>query len=239
LRLGELLDELPAGFQCREGVLVGTVGGFASAALRQRSLRAFGAGLVSRYGSNETGPICEDLDPSGTGVMAPGVDVRIVDGEGRDLPAGETGIIAVRTPSMALGYVDAPPADQAAFRDGWFYSGDLGVLVGPRVLRLAGRHDDLLNLGGIKVPAVRVEDKIRELVRVRDCAVLAINPQQTGATVAIAMVLEAGMPRELAIEKLEAGLELGAGTLARVAIVDALPRTAAGKLDRIALHRLF
>jgi len=236
LHLERLLDELPAAYRARRQVFVGTVGGAVPSQLRERALRVFGGPLISRYGANETGGICNDLDAQGRGVLSAGVDVRILDGQDRELPAGQTGRIVVRTPALADGYVGAAARGDTAFRDGWFHSGDWGALVGPRLLQLAGRHDDLVNLGGIKLPAARLEERIRGLLAVRDCAVLAVHLDGGAITVGIVLAQEPGQPQAPQLQLLAGALQLG--TQARVLFVEALPQLASGKVDRQALLRL-
>jgi O-succinylbenzoic acid--CoA ligase len=138
---------------------------------------------------------------------------------------------------MADGYLDDPAATAAAFKEGWFHSGDWGALVGARRLRLVGRHDGLLNIGGIKVAASGVEQRIRAFTQVRDCAVLAVNLPD-GATVGIVLVVEPGTQREQLARQFAQALGLGAATVARIVFVENLPRTTGGKVDRAALHRL-
>ncbi|AMO24549.1 hypothetical protein GCM10027034_11650 [Ramlibacter solisilvae] len=237
--LEEILGAMPPGHVSRRPVQVGTVGGFVSPRLRERAARVFGGHVASRYGANEVTGICEDLDASGCGVVSAGVDLRIVDEAGQELPQGQLGIIAVRTPGMASGYLGEPEASAAAFRDGWFYSGDWGSLVAPRVLRLAGRHDDLIVAGGLKIAAAAVEAQVREITGADDCAVLAVNLDGGETTLGIALVARDVPDRELVRRRLGAGLELGATTGARVIFLDQLPRMGNAKLDRVRLHRLF
>ena len=239
MQLAQLLDQLPPGYVASEPVRVGSAGGFVTPQLRRRVREVFGTEVVSGYGTNEVGGICADLDESGTGWLSAGVDLRILGADGRELAFGETGIIAVRTPAMAGGYLGDPVATHAAFRDGWFHSGDLGALVGPRRLRLAGRHDDLVNLGGHKVPASRVEAQIRDVVAVRDCAVLAVHLAGGSVSLGIALAVEPGAPRQPLARRLEEALSLGGASSARIVFMDALPRLSGGKLDRMALHRMF
>jgi acyl-coenzyme A synthetase/AMP-(fatty) acid ligase len=236
--LEEILSKLPAGFAPRHPVEVQAIGGFVSPQLRERAMRVFGGRLSSRYGANETTGICDDLDANGVGVVSAGVDLKVVDESGRELPHGQLGMIAVRTPGMAEEYIGEPEASKAAFRDGWFHSGDWGTLLSPRVLRLAGRHDDLINAGGIKVPAATVEAKVRELVQPKDCAVLALNLDGGATTLGIALVTDAASRDEVR-RAIAQGLNLGTTVGARVLFLAQLPRMGNGKIDRVAMHRLF
>jgi acyl-coenzyme A synthetase/AMP-(fatty) acid ligase len=215
------------------------MGGFAPQQLRDRAARAFGGRVASRYGANEITGICDDLDASGVGVISAGVDVRILDSEGRELPPGELGMIAVRTPGMVEGYIGDEEATKRAFKDGWFISGDWGTLVEPRLLRLAGRYDDLLIVGGIKVPAIQVESQVRELAKATDCAVFALNLEGGAISLGIALVVPPGSDRADLRAKVQRGLTMGVSTSARILFLDAMPRMGNGKIDRVALHRLF
>jgi fatty-acyl-CoA synthase len=237
--LEEVLNTLPLGYAPRHRIDVGAIGGFVSPQLRDRAARVFGGRIASRYGANEVTGICDDLDANGCGVVSAGVDIRIVDEGGTDVPRGQLGIIAVRTPGMAQAYIGDPEASRQAFRGGWFHSGDWGTLIGPRMLRLAGRHDDLINLGGLKIPAATVEAQLRDLVQPLDCAVLAVNLDGGSTTLGIALVVPGAAPRHDLRTKLAQGLRLGPTAGAKVIFLDELPRMPNGKLDRVTLHRLF
>jgi len=205
---------------------IATNGGFASAQLRARAERVLRGSVRSRYGANEVGGICEVMDVQGIGVVGAGVDLRIVDEFGHELPQGRLGIISVRTPGMVAEYIGDPEASKAAFKGGWFQSGDWGTLIGPRTLKLAGRYDDLVNAGGLKVPAATVEAKVRELVNPTDCAALAVNLDGGATTLGIALVCDTadrvGVRRAIA-----QGVDLGAIVGARVVFLDYHARTTA------------
>lgn len=175
LQLQRLLDELPAGYRAPHATSVATFGGALQPQLRQRAQGAFGGVIHNRYGSNETAVVCGELDDSGACVIAAGVTVRILDEAGRVLPQGQAGVVAIRSPGLVGGYIDRPEETAAAFRDGWFVSGDAGVLLGRRVLRLLGRQDDLVNLGGIKVPALEIEQQVRNHAAFDDVAAVAVH----------------------------------------------------------------
>ena len=238
--LEEILRGLPAGYSAPRPIQVQTVGGFVSPQLRERTAKVFGTRITNRYGANEVSGICDDLDAQGTGVVSVGVDVRIVDpSTGSELPPGEMGIVEVRSPAMTDGYIGEPEATKAAFRDGWFHSGDWGTLVAPRVLRLAGRIDDLVNIGGIKVPAAKVEAEVRDIAQAADCAVLAINLDAGQTQIGIALVIDPRASRDELRKRIATELKLGASMRARILFLPQLPRMANGKIDRIGLHRMF
>lgn len=237
--LEEIIDALPRGYTSRQRVEVGAIGGFVPPQLRERAARTFGGRISSRYGANEVTGICDDLDANGVGVISAGVDLKVIDEAGNDVPAGQLGMIAVRTPGMAESYIGDPEGSQAAFRDGWFHTGDWGALLAPRVLRLAGRFDDLINAGGLKVPASDVEAQVRDIAQPQDCAVLSVNLEGGQITLGIALVMDGTPSRDDVRRRLGEGLKLGATVGAKVIFLRQLPRQSTGKVDRVALHRLF
>lgn len=238
-QLEQLLQEAPPGWVSPHPVQVSVLGGAMAPALREQSSRVFHGWTRNRYGSNEAGAICEELDASGTGLLAPGVDVRIVDPDGRELPPGEVGRIAVRTPALVAGYIDRPEESAAAFRDGWFFSGDAGMLVGPRKLRLLGRHDDLLDFGGIKVPSAQIEAALRGQPGIADCSVQALHMEGGAVTLGLALVLAPGSSTETIAPQVRAAVRAPVDTRLRVLALPALPRLQNGKVDRLALLRRF
>ena len=238
LQLDNLMREVPPGYIAPKPVLVAIVGGALPPALRDAAARAFRGWVKNRYGSNEAGGICEDLDASGTGYLGPGVEVRILGPQGEDLPEGQAGIIAVRTAAIVDGYLERPEETARAFRDGWFVSSDYGVLVGYRKLRLLGRADDLVNVGGIKLPAADLEAALKKQPAIADCAVQAVHLDDGAVSLGVALVCAPGHAREDATAQLREALAAFSTMRVRVVFVAAVPTTATGKVDRMALLRL-
>ncbi|HEY8361084.1 MAG TPA: class I adenylate-forming enzyme family protein [Ramlibacter sp.] len=239
LHLERLLRELPAGYVSPRTVGVDSVGGLLSAQLRAQVQAAFGGRLSNRYGLNEASSICDDLDAGGVGVISAGADVRIEDGEGNELPPGVDGVIVVRTPALVRGYLDQPEDTARVFRDGWFVTADIGAIVGWRRLRLAGRQDELVNIGGLKIPAAQLEATVRGQPGIADCAMQAVHLEAGRITVGVALVLQPGASVDAATRQLQQALPLAGSTVVRVMVLDALPALATGKVDRMALLRLF
>jgi acyl-coenzyme A synthetase/AMP-(fatty) acid ligase len=238
LQLRRLLDALPAGYVAPHPVSVATFGGAAGPALRERAEAVFRGRIFNRYGSNEAGVICDAMDDEGQGVLRPGVEIRILDEAGRELPLGQLGRIAIRTPCLVDGYLERPEETAAAFRDGWFVSGDVGALVAPRVLRLAGRQDELVTIAGVKVPASRVEAELMRQGGLLECAVLTVNLHAGSVTLAVAAVLAPGVSEADGQAQVRAGLQLPPGIAVRLLFLPALPRLGGGKVDRMALLRM-
>lgn len=125
-------------------------------------------------------------------------------------------------------YFDDPEATRAAFRDGWFRTGDLGVIDADGALSIVGRANEVIRSGGESVAPAEVEAVLAAVSGVREVAVVGLPDPDWGEIVCAAVVLEAGF--DLDLEALQAACE---GTLAgykkprRLEIIEALPRTAA------------
>ena len=124
----------------------------------------FGVPVIETYGMTEAAsqiaanPLGR-RKPGSVGQSA-GAEIAIMDGEGRRLPAGERGEIALRGPTITRGYDNDVAATEAAFRDGWFRTGDLGYLDRDGYLFIVGRIKDVINRGGQKVAPAEVEEAL-------------------------------------------------------------------------------
>lgn len=220
------------------------------AARLPESLRAdvedlFGVPVVQTYGMTEAGPLITStrLPPASPrqGSVGPscGTAIRIVGGDGQELPVGEMGEIAIRGDNVFAGYEDDPEENQARFAEGWFLTGDLGRLDTGGHLFLAGRSKQLINRGGETINPAEVEDALRRHDAVHDAVAFPVEHRTLGEDVAAAVVLVPG--RTCSPSELEA---LAAEHLAafkvpkRLLFVDALPLTAIGKPDRPELARM-
>ena len=108
-----------------------------------------------------------------------GSEVRITDDEGRPLPIGGRGEITLRGPTVTRGYVNDLAATKAAFRDGWFRTGDLGYLDDDGYLFIVGRIKDIINRGGQKIAPVEVEQVLLGHPDVVEAAVFSIHHPET------------------------------------------------------------
>jgi long-chain acyl-CoA synthetase len=171
----------------------------AGTALPRASFEAFGErfGVLVRqlYGSTETGMIAANMsdDPVATfesvGVPAGEVEVVIVDDDGAAVPLGELGEVAVSSPAMTRGYSGAEEASREAFRDGHFFTGDLGRLDEDGLLYLAGRKKLLIEVGGYKVDPIEVQDVILEHPSVGEAIVVGVASEVEGEELVKAVVV--------------------------------------------------
>ena len=152
------------------------------------------ANLIEVLGSNEAGhlasahPADQDAYPEAVGRVAEGVDAEIVDAEDRPLPPGEVGLVRFRAPGIATDYLDNPEATARAFRDGWFYPGDLAALNAERYLFLKGRADDVINNAGAKFYPIEVENALLAHPEVEEAAAFAW-PDERGGEVAVTVAV--------------------------------------------------
>jgi malonyl-CoA/methylmalonyl-CoA synthetase len=205
--------------------------------------------LLERYGMTEIGmalsnPLHGVRVPGHVGMPLPGVEVRAVDDDGRVVPAGTPGALEVRGPGVMREYWRRDAETVAAFRDGWFHTGDVGVLedtVGGTSWRLLGRQStDILKTGGYKVSALEIEDVVREHDAVAECAVVGLPDEQWGERVAVAVELRAHA--SLTLDELRAFLKprLAPYKIPSALVTpEALPRNAMGKVLKPAVRSLF
>lgn len=211
-----------------------------AAAVRTR----IGIDLIERYGMTEASPLtwrtmAEAGAAGDVGRPGWGVRVRAVGPGGGPLGPGREGEIEVRAPGMMLGYLD--PADTArAMRDGWLRTGDLGAVGADGALTLRGRLKDVILRGGHTISAAEVEAVLAAHPGVAEVAVLGIPHPDLGEELAAAVVLAAGADvAEADLERAVVGQLASWKRPRRWRFLDALPRTALGKVRRDHLRRLF
>jgi acyl-CoA synthetase (AMP-forming)/AMP-acid ligase II len=168
------------------------------------------------------------------------VDIRLLDQDGHGVATGDEGEVWVHGPTVARGYLDSPAETAKSFVDGWFRTGDLGRLDANGYLFLTGRIKNLINRGGEKIAPEHVEDVLAGCPGVLEAAVFAIPDPVYGQRVGAAVVVTADhdtTPGRI--------LDHCRGRLPafevpdRVDIVDALPHTPKGALDRKAITARF
>ena len=202
--------------------------------------------LLERYGMTEIGmalgnPLHGVRLPGHVGQPFPGIEVRVVDAEENPLPEGHSGQLQVRGPSVFKGYFRRAEDTAASFtRDGFFRTGDEGV-VEHGAYRILGRMSvDILKTGGYKVSALEIEAALRNHPAIVDCAVVGIDDPQWGQRVAAAVILK---PKHtLSLDELRTfGKQLLAAykVPTQLLIVDDFPRNALGKVQKKQVAALF
>lgn len=206
--------------------------------LREIGERLPGVRLWNFYGQTEMAPVAVMLQPGdqirkagSAGQAALNVETRVVDAEGRDVPAGEIGEIVHRSPHAILEYLDDPEKTAEAFRGGWFHSGDLGTMDEEGYLTVVDRIKDMIKTGGENVASREVEETIYEHPAVAEVAVVGVrHPSWIEAVVAI-VVAKAGAAVTEEELRAHARERLAPFKVPKAfAFVDALPKNPSGKI---------
>jgi malonyl-CoA/methylmalonyl-CoA synthetase len=220
-----------------------------SAALPVKTLERWreisGHTLLERYGMTEIGmalsnPLSGERRPGCVGTPLPGVHVRLVDEAGLEVEAGSPGELEVRGPSVFLEYWRRPEETAAAFRDGWFRTGDVAVLE-EGSYRLLGRTNvDIIKTGGFKVSALEIEEVLRTHPAIAECAVVGVSDEAWGECVSAAVELRQGATLSLDDLQQWAKPQLAPYKIPRaLQHVAALPRNAMGKVVKPEVAGLF
>jgi malonyl-CoA/methylmalonyl-CoA synthetase len=203
-----------------------------------------GHAILERYGMTETGMITSNPYDghrrAGTvGVPLPGVSLRVADpATGRSLADGQIGMIEVKGPNVFKGYWRQPDKTAAEFRsDGFFITGDLGMIDEEAYVHIVGRSKDLIITGGLNVYPREVENAIDAIPGVAESAVIGIAHPDFGEGVTALVVAKAGA----AVDERSVLAALARGLAKfklpkRVLIVPDLPRNAMGKVEKAALR---
>jgi len=219
------------------GVLL--LGGAAAAPELVARALAAGYPVCPTYGLTEaTSQVATSAPPrAGAPMPSPmlpvlGTEVRIV-ADGCDVPLGVAGEIVVRGASVMRGYLDDPEATARALRDGWLQTGDIGFLGADGGLHVLDRRDDLVVSGGENIYPAEIEAVLLEHPDVEDVGVAGVADADLGARVVAWVVMKAGCAAS--IEMLQRhcrGRLAGFKQPREFRFVEALPRNAAGKLQR-------
>ena len=196
----------------------------------------FGHTILERYGMSEalmimSNPYEGERRAGSVGPPLPGVSARIVDENGDVLGSDAVGEIEIRSPHLIVEYWRRPDATAAAFRDGWFRTGDLGICSRDGYYTLRGRRGDLIISGGFNIYPREIEELLLEDARVREAAVVGV-PDDLRGEVPIAYIVadDALDPAEL---EATCRSQLASFKIPRAFLrVDALPRTALGKVQK-------
>jgi long-chain acyl-CoA synthetase len=209
-----------------------------SSHVADRFLDRYGVELREGYGLTEASPVVTSsvgspTRPNSVGRVLVGVDVRVVDLEGEDVPVGDPGEILVRGDNVFVGYWNDQDATDKVLVDGWLRTGDVGTIDADGYLYLVDRVKDLIIVSGFNVYPAEVEDVLRLHPAVAEAAVVSVPHPHHGEAVKAYVVLVEGAQAD-EDELIEHALD----HLARykcptkVQFVDTVPRHATGKLIR-------
>jgi oxalate---CoA ligase len=201
----------------------------------------FRAPVIEAYGMTEaahqmaSNPLRGARKPGSVGVAA-GPEVAIMDTSGRLLGSGETGEIVIRGDNVTAGYENNPSANAENFVEGWFRTGDQGVIDADGYIRLTGRLKEIINRGGEKVSPREVDEALMDHPAVLQVVTFAVPHDKLGEDVAAAVVLREGATatehelRSFLSERIAAFK-----TPKKILFLTEIPKGATGKLQRIGL----
>jgi len=196
----------------------------------------FGHVILERYGMTETlmnvsNPLVGERRPGTVGLPLPMLAVQIRDEAGRCVEDGETGELWVRGPNVCDGYWERPDATAAAFCDGWFRTGDLGMRAADGYITLQGRRSDLIISGGFNIHPREIEDVLTGCAGVREAAVVGVADPVRGEVPVAYLVCDGDLDEDALVARLRD--ELASFKVPRRFIrVETLPRTALGKVQK-------
>lgn len=205
-----------------------------------------GHAVLERYGMTETNMICSnpyagERRAGSVGPALPGVEVRICDSVGGELARGAVGVIEVRGPNVFQGYWQMPEKTQEEVRaDGFFITGDLGVMGEDGYVTIVGRAKDLVISGGFNVYPKEVEDLLDAQTGVLESAVIGVAHGDFGEAVVAVVVAKPGVT--LRPEDLQAALARDLAKFKRpkhIEFAAELPRNTMGKVQKAALRERF
>ncbi len=234
--LAQLLTSERGGARLETMECFDVVGAYLPSQLAQEARSVLTPNLFVSYGTSETQSVATAeaavclSDPGTVGYVIPWIELDIIDGSGRKLPAGQEGEIRVRCTQMVDGYYRDPAATARNFRDGWFYPGDIGLITGRRLLRITGRGEDVIRRGGAMVSPMPIEEALRGLPGVRDVAVFPLERPDGAQQIGAALVIDTDA--DIATIRAAAAARLGDQAPDQLFRVESLPRNANGKVVR-------
>lgn len=209
-----------------------------------QAFHARGIPVGQVYGSTETGPVSvvlglgEAIAREGeAGWPHPGARLRLLDGEGREVTAGQTGEVCLRADNLMRGYWNPDGRAGDGLQNGWFHTGDLGCQAPDGCLRIVGRAKDMIISGGENIYPAEIENLLLALPGVLECAVVGVPDERWGETpvAAIVAVADSGLTAETVLNHLQARIARFK-LPRRVAFVGTLPKSALGKVRKAQLQ---
>ena len=213
------------------------------AEVHEKFRQLYGSVILERYGMTETlmnvgNPYAGERRPGTVGLPLSHVSVKICDEAGAIVGEGTSGELWVKGPNVCSGYWQRPDATAAAWCDGWFRTGDIGVRAPDGYITLQGRRSDLIISGGFNIYPREIEELILEQPGVREAAVVGLPDPVRGEVPVAYVAVDAASFNEAATTAY-LRTQLASFKQPRAFVrVDALPRTALGKVQKHLLPRL-
>jgi acyl-CoA synthetase (AMP-forming)/AMP-acid ligase II/thioesterase domain-containing protein len=239
----QLAQDSPEAFQNVPLRFVRSAGSAPAPDVIEMQQKLLGVPVLDGYGLTEAATVARNtLSQSKAGSVgrSTGTQVAIMDDSGELLPPETAGEIVLQGPTVLSGYLDDPEANQAAFRDGWFRTGDIGRLDRDGFLFIVGRRKEMINRGGKKIFPQEVDTVLAAHPAVAEVASFGVPHRTLGEEVASAVVLRSGKEvAELELRRFAAERLAGYKVPRRIVFAEKIPRTASGKPKRNALAEEF
>ena len=205
-----------------------------------------GARLIEGYGLSEASPVTHSnpvlglIKKGSIGMPFPSVDAKVVDEEGKELPPGEVGELAVKGPNVMKGYWNRPEETQKTLKDGWLFTGDLAKMDQDGYFYIVDRKKDMIIAGGYNIYPREVEEVLYQHEAVQEAAVVGVPDPYRGETVAAFLVLKPeyqGKVSEKDIERF-CRQNLAAYKVPRIIqFRESLPKSSVGKILKRELQK--
>jgi acyl-CoA synthetase (AMP-forming)/AMP-acid ligase II len=202
----------------------------------------FGVPVIEAYGMTEaahqmaSNPLPPGKRKPGTVGVAAGPEVCVIDTQGRPVPAGVVGEIAIQGENVMRGYENNPTANAEAYASAWFRTGDQGIMDGEGYVTITGRLKEIINRGGEKISPREVDEVLMDHPCVQQCVTFSVPHDKLGEEVAAAVVLREGTQASEKDLREFAAIRLADFKVPRkILILAEIPKGATGKLQRIGL----
>jgi long-chain acyl-CoA synthetase len=211
----------------------------------KKAQKTFGVEITQGYGCTELGGSISRQrrdwphKPGSTGFPVPGLAVKIIDDDGKEVPRGTDGQIICKGPMVTKGYLNKPRETADALKDGWFHTGDIGELDADGELYVTGRKKDIIIKGGENIDPGISENWLYKHPAVMDAAVFGIKDEKYGEEIAAAVVLKPDC--ETTEEELLKFLSLHIHHFMapkKIFFLKSMPKTGIGKIQKDEIKRI-
>jgi len=208
-------------------------------ATAERWKQVTGCSICEGYGLTETSPVAsvnpiEHIQLGSIGIPVPSTQFKVINDDGQDLPQGEIGELCIKGPQVMKGYWQRPEATAEVIdADGWFKTGDIGVIQEDGYIRIVDRKKDMILVSGFNVYPNELEDVLASLPGVLQCAAIGVPDEKSGEAIKLFVVVKPGesLTKEQVMQHMHDNLT-GYKRPKFVEFRDSLPTTNVGKILR-------